>query len=312
MSFRPGNVLSRWMVVSACLAAAAMLAACGGSSGAPAPGGGPGSAGGPGGGRRGGPAVEVKVTTVQRMSIQRVVDLAGTLLSPDQAKVSSEVAGVVKQVLVELGTEVKVGQPLVRLEPRELELALARAESALRQTYAQLGMHANVSSDTPPPPDEQVAAVRTAIANLEDAKAAMARADALAARLKLTYADRMRPGITTIGACDLDKAGRTRRRKERKRRKDRQRAAAKRAARGTIPRTEYLARSHSRARPWATEGISRRTWERRRRKATLNACGQRLAVASMSPSTLSYQDGDGLATQRHNSSPGYEWGFAPQ
>lgn len=123
------------------------------------------------------------------MSIQRVVDLAGTLLSPDQAKVSSEVAGVVKQVLVELGTEVKVGQPLVRLEPRELELALARAESALRQTYAQLGMHANVSSDTPPPPDEQVAAVRTAIANLEDAKAAMARADALAARGILSPVD---------------------------------------------------------------------------------------------------------------------------
>lgn len=118
-----------------------------------------------------------------------MVDLAGTLLSPDQAKVSSEVAGVIREVLVELGTEVKVGQPLVRLEPRELELALARAESALRQTYAQLGMHANVSSDTPPPPDEQVAAVRTAIANLEDAKAAMARADALAARGILSPVD---------------------------------------------------------------------------------------------------------------------------
>jgi hypothetical protein len=165
------------------------------------------------------------------------------------------------------------------------------------------------------------AQVRTPLVSEEQLEAAareamgqhkLDNADALAARLKLTYADRMRLGITTIGACDLDKAGRTRRRKERKRRKDRQRAAAKRAARGTIPRTEYLARSHSRARPWATEGISRRTWERRRRKATLNGCGQRLAVASMSPSTLSYQDGDGLATQRHNSSPGYEWGFAPQ
>lgn len=118
-----------------------------------------------------------------------MVDLAGTLLSPDQAKVSCEVAGVVKQVLVELGTEVKVGQPLIRLEPKELDLALARAESALRQTYAQLGMHANVSPDTPPPADEQVAAVRTGIANLEDAKAAMARADALAARGVLSPVD---------------------------------------------------------------------------------------------------------------------------
>ena len=137
------------------------------------------------------------------MSIQRVVDLAGTLLSPDQAKVSSEVAGVVKQVLVELGTEVKVGQPLVRLEPRELELALARAESALRQTYAQLGMHANVSSDTPPPPDEQVAAVRTGIANLEDAKAAMARADTLAVRGILSPVD-LQTAQTRLKVAEAD------------------------------------------------------------------------------------------------------------
>ena len=34
---------------------------------------------------------------------------------------------------VELGTEVRVGDPLVRIEPRELTLALERAESALRQ-----------------------------------------------------------------------------------------------------------------------------------------------------------------------------------
>ncbi len=189
MSFRPGHALSRWMVVSACLAAAAVLAACGGSSDASAPGGG---AGGSGGGRRGagsGATVAVKTTTIQRIAVDRKVELAGNLLSPDQAKVSAEVAGVVRQVLVELGTDVRVGQPLVRIEPKELELALARAESALRQTYAQLGMHANVTSDTPPPDDEQVAAVRTGIANLEDAKAAMARADALAARGILSPVD---------------------------------------------------------------------------------------------------------------------------
>jgi len=170
-------------VALACLAVIGALSACnGGGSGAA-------GAGGPGNVRRGGPGLDVRVTTVQRMSIQRMVDLAGTLNSPDQAKVSCEVAGVVKDVLVELGTEVKVGQPLIRIEPKELDLALARAESALRQTYAQLGMHANVAVDTPPPPDEQVAAVKTAIANLEDAKAAMNRADALAARGVLSPAD---------------------------------------------------------------------------------------------------------------------------
>jgi RND family efflux transporter MFP subunit len=134
-------------------------------------------------------AVDVKTTTVQRMSVQRTVDLAGTLLSPDQAKVSSEVAGVVRQVLVEIGSEVKVGQSLVRLEPRELDLALARAESSMRQTYAQLGIHAPEGGNAPLPADEQVASVKTASANLEDARAAIARAEALHKRGILSEVD---------------------------------------------------------------------------------------------------------------------------
>src|ERR1700730_7417518 len=72
-----------------------------------------------GGGRGRGQAVAVQTTTTQRMSVQRQIDLSGTLLSPDQAKVSSEVAGVVRQVSVELGSEVRAGDVLVRLEPRE-------------------------------------------------------------------------------------------------------------------------------------------------------------------------------------------------
>src|SRR5919107_4240576 len=56
--------------------------------------------------RGGGPAVAIHTTTVQRMAVQRQVDLAGTLLSPDQATVSSEASGIVRSVLVELGREV--------------------------------------------------------------------------------------------------------------------------------------------------------------------------------------------------------------
>jgi RND family efflux transporter MFP subunit len=121
------------------------------------------------------------------MAIQRTVDLAGTLLSPDQAKVSAEAAGVVRQSLVEIGSEVRVGQPLVRLDTRELDLALARAEGSMRQTYAQLGMQDGADGQLPP--DEQVATVKTATANLEDARAAMARADALHKRGILSPVD---------------------------------------------------------------------------------------------------------------------------
>ena len=113
------------------------------------------------------------------MSIQRQVDLAGTLLSPDQAKVSAEAAGVVREVLVEIGSRVRVGDPLVRLEPRELALALARAESALRQTRAQLGMHDPLDSGDNPPPDDEIASVRNAFATLNDARANAERAKIL-------------------------------------------------------------------------------------------------------------------------------------
>ncbi len=139
-----------------------------------------GQKGGGGGGRGrggGGQVVNVQTAPIQRISIQRSVDLSGTLTSPDQAHVSSEVAGIVRDVLFEIGQEVTVGQELVRLDATELNLALQRAESALRQTEAQLGIDASRSDQIPP--DDQIAAVRTAAANREDARAQLARAQEL-------------------------------------------------------------------------------------------------------------------------------------
>ncbi len=132
-------------------------------------------------------AIQVQTTPVRRMTVQRQVDLSGTLMSPDQAKVSSEVAGIVRQVLVELGDEVKPGQVLVKLEPRELELALRRAISLLRQTEAQLGIDGVRVKE--PPPDEEISVVRTAIANRDDARAQLARARRLRGQNLLAQAD---------------------------------------------------------------------------------------------------------------------------
>jgi HlyD family secretion protein len=94
-----------------------------------------------------------------------------------QVKVSSEVAGTVLEAGIEMGQEVKAGQILVRLDSRELSLALDRAESALRQTEAQLGIDS--ARPTAIPSDEQIASVRTAIANRDDAKAKFAQSQEL-------------------------------------------------------------------------------------------------------------------------------------
>ena len=90
------------------------------------------------------------------------------------------------------------------------------------------------------------------------------KADALAWRLRLTMEQRTMLGITTIGAVDMNKGARTKRRRQR----DRDRKTTLRRAKGIKPRKVYEQQSVSRQKPWEAEGISRRTWYRRRNGTT--------------------------------------------
>jgi membrane fusion protein (multidrug efflux system) len=83
---------------------------------------------------------------------------------------------------------VRAGDVLVRLEPRELALALERADSALKQVEAQLGL--SRSDGEQAPPDDQVATVRQAMANRDDAKNAYDRAEQLSGRGLVSKVDR--------------------------------------------------------------------------------------------------------------------------
>jgi hypothetical protein len=86
-------------------------------------------------------------------------------------------------------------------------------------------------------------------------------ADNLARYLRLDYDTRQALGISTIGAYDADKRERRRRRRERKRQADERRRRRK----GAKPRAEYEAGSISKAKPWEAQGISRKTWYKRRK-----------------------------------------------
>jgi hypothetical protein len=86
------------------------------------------------------------------------------------------------------------------------------------------------------------------------------KADNLARAVGLDHATRTRLKIRTIGAIDFDKGKRKALRKSKRRANDRSR----RAAAGAKPR----AQSAERKRPWEAEGISRRTWYRRRANGT--------------------------------------------
>jgi hypothetical protein len=89
-------------------------------------------------------------------------------------------------------------------------------------------------------------------------------ADSLARFLGVTYPQRQRLGITTIGSVDVSRRARRLMRKRARRLYWERR----RRSRGARPRTEYVESSLMRIEPWKAEGISRRTWYRRKRGTT--------------------------------------------
>jgi hypothetical protein len=86
----------------------------------------------------------------------------------------------------------------------------------------------------------------------------LCKPDDLGEYLKLDDDNRTLWGITTIGARDVTKRQRTKRRKV----KQRERMARLRLQRGARPHSQ----SFSQTKPWEADGISRSTWERRRKK----------------------------------------------
>jgi hypothetical protein len=88
-------------------------------------------------------------------------------------------------------------------------------------------------------------------------------ADAAAIFLNVTYDERTKLDLTTIGACDVDKAGREEIKKEKNRVREKERGKRKRLAAGCKTRKEYEKNSLSQTKPWEHLGISRSTYYRR-------------------------------------------------
>ena len=85
--------------------------------------------------------------------------------------------------------------------------------------------------------------------------------------LGLTLDERDANLITTLSPCDMSKADWDALKRDRKNERSRERQAKNRQSDPDYKtREEYLSDSLSRTQPWKKEGISRRTWERRRAK----------------------------------------------
>jgi HlyD family secretion protein len=79
-----------------------------------------------------------ETATVERRTLNLTASGTGSLIAAEEASLAFTSGGLVEEVLVEEGETVEAGQPLVRLEPDDLELQVAQAEAALASAEAQL------------------------------------------------------------------------------------------------------------------------------------------------------------------------------
>lgn len=115
----------------------------------------------------------VHLYTVAEETAQRRVQAVGSLYALEESTLSSQVEGRVAQVLADEGDTVKQDQPLVILDPQELQFEVDRQRGMVRQVRAQLGIGPN----EPPPSDpKKIASVQRAEADLFDADRKYGRA----------------------------------------------------------------------------------------------------------------------------------------
>lgn len=79
--------------------------------------------------------------------MQRAVDITGTLHGQEEAAISAKVGGRIVDVFKDIGDRAAPGEPLAQIEQTDYELAMNKAEMAVRETLAQLGLVALPTAD---------------------------------------------------------------------------------------------------------------------------------------------------------------------
>src|SRR5947208_12061219 len=111
---------------------------------------------------------EVKVTPAAERSVARTVAATGTLAADDQVVLGTKVAGRLAEITVDLGSRVRRGQMVGKLDQSDFKLRVEQSEAALQQARVRLGLPPTGSDERVDP--EKTAIVRQARAMLEDAR----------------------------------------------------------------------------------------------------------------------------------------------
>jgi RND family efflux transporter MFP subunit len=110
----------------------------------------------------------VRVVAAAVGRLPRTVTVTGTLAADEEVVAGFKVAGRVSEIAVDLGSPVRKGQVLARLDPTDFRLRVEQAEAALRQVRAGLGLPRDGLAENVD--SEKTALVREARAVLEEAR----------------------------------------------------------------------------------------------------------------------------------------------
>ena len=113
-------------------------------------------------------SVEVRVVPAAEVRMPRTVGVSGTLAADDLVVLSLKVPGRISELKVDLGTRLRKGQLVARLDPTDYRLRVDQAVATLHQARVRLGLSADGTDDRVDP--EKTALVRQARAVLEEAR----------------------------------------------------------------------------------------------------------------------------------------------
>jgi RND family efflux transporter MFP subunit len=110
----------------------------------------------------------VKLVPAGEATVARTVSATGTLAADEQVVLGTKVVGRLAEITVDLGSLVKRGQPVGRIDPKDYQYRLDQAMAALKQARVRLGLTADDDDDRVDL--AQTAVVRQAKAQLDQAQ----------------------------------------------------------------------------------------------------------------------------------------------
>ena len=127
---------------------------------------------------KGDAVIPVQTERVRQETLQRTIEIVGTLAAVDQVTMSAEAEGRVSRIAADLGDRVTAGQVLLELDREKPQYTSISSSAALTRALAKYG----AADPEHLPPVEQTPDVQKARAELEQAQRAFERAQELSKR----------------------------------------------------------------------------------------------------------------------------------